>query len=201
MARTRATPLPSQVPAPSAARRRARAGLCLLGALFVLPFAVMALTGAREWGALLGCVTGPVVVLLYAAMCDESTPARHSATRITARTLTGVRSVNLTRLSRVRLLTFFSYGRVFHTLAVSDADGVWLGISTSAGQRAVRRALTRRSGDYLLPRPRVSRAARAFLDGDRPGRLAVHTVLAFLAMTVGISGYVGVLLTLGGLLG
>lgn len=135
MTRTRATPLPSQVPAPSAARRRARAGLCLLGALFLLPFAVMALTGAREWGALLGCVTGPVVVLLYAAMCDESTPARHSATRITARTLTGMRSVDLplpqpsagdphlAALSRVRLLTFFSYGRVFHTLVVGGRPG------------------------------------------------------------------------------
>ncbi|MEU6379318.1 hypothetical protein [Streptomyces sp. NPDC046909] len=144
-------------------------------------------------------MTGPAVVLLYDAMCDESTPARHSATRITARTLTGVRSVDLTRLSRVRLLTFFSYGRVFRSLVISDADGVWLGISSSAGRRAVRRALTRPSGDGLLPRPRVSRAARAFLDGDRPGRLAVHTMLAFLALTVGISGYVGVLLTLGGL--
>jgi hypothetical protein len=109
-----------------------------------------------------------------------------------------MRSVDLTRLTDVRLLTFFSYGSVHHTLLVRDADGVWLGITTTAGLRAVRRALGRQPKDMTLPRPRVSRAVRAHLDGDRAGQLAAHTVLVFLALAVGICLYTIALVEMGG---
>ncbi|GCB43923.1 hypothetical protein [Streptomyces sp. NL15-2K] len=199
MARARPASLPAELPDAGTARRRARTGVCLLGALLVLPFAVGVLPGAREAGALLGLVTGTLAFVLYGMLVEESTPARHSMRRITARTLTGVRSVNLTRLTHVRLLTSFSYGSVYRTLLVRDADGVWLGITTAAGKRALRRALERLPGDGSVPPPRVSRAARAHLDGDRPGRIAVHTVLAFLVLVLGLCGYGTVLVELGGI--
>ncbi|MEU1573439.1 hypothetical protein ABZ519_20220 [Streptomyces collinus] len=200
MARARpATPLPAELPDAVTVRRRARTGVCLLGALLMLPFTLGALPGAREAGAPLGLVTGTLAFVLYGMLVEESTPARHSMRRITARTLTGMRSVDLTRLTRVRLLTSFSYGSVYRTLLVRDADGVWLGITTDAGQRALRRALERWSGDGSLPPPRVSRAARAHINGDRPGQTAVHTVLAFLGLVLGICGYVTALAKLGGI--
>ncbi|MGW0844624.1 hypothetical protein ACWD26_31710 [Streptomyces sp. NPDC002787] len=67
----------------------------------MLPFTVGALPGAREAGALLGLVTGTLAFVLYGVLVEESTPARHSMRRITARTLTGMRSVDLARLTRV----------------------------------------------------------------------------------------------------
>ncbi|MFM9582581.1 hypothetical protein [Streptomyces caniscabiei] len=195
----RTAPLPADLPDVGKVRRRARTGMCLLGALLVLPFAVGVLPGACEAGALLGLVTGTLAFVLHGMLVEESMPARHSMRRITARTLTGIRSVDLARLTRVRLLTSFSYGSVYRTLLVRDADGVWLGITTDARKRALRRALDRRPGDGSLPPPRVSRAARAHLDGDRPGRIAVHTVLAFLVLVLGICGYVTALVELGGI--
>ncbi|MGW3652074.1 hypothetical protein [Streptomyces sp. NPDC000878] len=198
MERPRPAPLRPEPPDAGTARRRARTGTCLLMALLVLPFAVGALPGARGVGAVLGMVTVVLATLVWFGLCEESTPARHSTTRITARTLTGMRAVDLTRLTDVRLLTFFSYGSVHHTLLVRDADGVWLGITTTAGLRAVRRALGRQPKDTTLPRPRVSRAARAHLHGDRAGQLAAHTVLVFLALSVGTCLYAIALVEMGG---
>lgn len=199
MTRTRPAPLPAELPDAATGRRRARTGVCLLGALLVLPFAVGALPRAREAGAPVGLATGMLASVLSGMLVEESPPARHSMSRITARTLTGMRSVDLTRLTHIRLLTSVSYGSVYRTLLVRDADGVWLGITTDAGKRALRRALMRRPEDASLPPPRVSRAARAHLGQDRPGRIAVHTVLAFLVLMLGICGYVTVLAKLGGI--
>ncbi|GAB2945122.1 hypothetical protein [Streptomyces heilongjiangensis] len=87
--------MPAEPPDAGTARRRARTGVCLLGALLVLPFTVGALPGAREAGAPLGLLTGTLAFVLYGMLVEESTPARHSMRRITARTLTGTRSVDL----------------------------------------------------------------------------------------------------------
>ncbi|MFE7765940.1 hypothetical protein [Streptomyces sp. NPDC057438] len=197
--RARPAPLPAELPDAGTTRRRARTGVCLLGALLVLPFTVGALPGAREAGTPLGLLTGTLAFVLYGMLVEESTPARHSMRRITARTLTGMRSVDLARLDRVRLLTSFSYGSVYRTLLVRDADGVWLGITADAGKRALRRTLEQHPGDGSLPPPKVSRAARAPLDGDRPGQTAVHTVLALLGLVLGICGYVTARAALGGI--
>jgi hypothetical protein len=45
----------------------------------------------------------------------------------------------------------------------------------------------------------VSRAARAHLDGDRTGPVAVHTALAFLGPALGMCGYVTAPAKLGGI--
>lgn len=66
-------------------------------ALLVLPFAVGAQPGARAAGAVLGTVTVVLATLQWFGLCEESMPARHPTTRITARTLTGMRSVDPTR--------------------------------------------------------------------------------------------------------
>ncbi|MEV0174712.1 hypothetical protein AB0I00_26775 [Streptomyces sp. NPDC050803] len=188
-----AAPVPP--PEPGTVRRRARGGACLVLALLALPFVVCALPGLRQPGAALGFLTGVLAFALSGMLVEESAPARHSTTRITARTLTGIRSVDLTRLTHVRLLTTFSYGSVHRTLFVRDADGVWLGVTSTAGKRALRRALQRRPEDG----PRVSRAARAHLDTTGSGQLAAHTVLVFLGLVLGICGYVAALVELGGL--
>lgn len=160
-------------------------------ALFVLPFAIAGLPQARPAVVVaLGLVAGPLGLLLLGELGQERPPTRHSTTRITARTLTGVRSVDLNHLSSVRLLTTFSYGSTYRTLLVRDVHGVRLGVTSAAGRRALRKALARRTDDPTRRRPQVSRAARAYLRADRPGHLALHTTLMFLTQVGAICAYV-----------
>ena len=53
----------------------------------------------------------------------------------------------------------------------------------------MRRALGKRPKDTRLPRPRVSREARAHHEGDQAWQLAAHPVLVLLALAVGICLY------------
>ncbi|MFV0133136.1 hypothetical protein ACLGIH_07825 [Streptomyces sp. HMX87] len=179
------------------ARRRARAGTTVLLALLLLPPVLCVPPATRPAGVVLGVVAGPVLglVLFTCGLCEELRPVRHSATRMTARTLTGTRSVDPRRLVDVRLVTAFSYGGADHTLLVRDADGVRLGVTSAAGRRVLRGALGRPPAGAA---PRVSGAARAFLGAGPPGRLAAHTVVVFLLETVAICLYVVAVLELGG---
>ncbi|MFK4106452.1 hypothetical protein ACI2L1_41670 [Streptomyces sp. NPDC019531] len=194
MPRTGREPLPRELPDTSTTRRRARAGLGLVVAMLVLPFTVGALVRS---GTMPGLVTGPLAFLLFVELGAERGPTRCSSARMTARTLTGVRSVDLSRIASVRLQTTFSYGTVYRALIVRDAHGVRLGVTSAAGRRTLRRALERQSGVVMGPRPRVSRAARACLGIERPGQLVVHTVLAFLTQVGLVCAYVMVLLEIG----
>ncbi|MEG3629944.1 hypothetical protein [Streptomyces poriticola] len=184
-------------PGAAEARRRARAGTALLLALLVLPCLLCSLAATRPVGVVLGLLAGPVcgVVLLSGGLCEELRPARHSAARMTARTLTGVRSVDPRRLVDVRLVTAFSYGGADHTVLVRDADGVRLGVTSAAGRRVLRGALQRSPAG---PAPRVSAAARAFLGSGRPGRLVLHTGLVLVLEVSAICLYVAAVLELGG---
>ncbi|MCX5602960.1 hypothetical protein OOK29_32975 [Streptomyces phaeochromogenes] len=184
------------MPDAGTSRRRARTGMAVVVALLVLPFAV---GGLAEEGAALGLVTGPLGLLLFGALCEERQPARHSMTRMTARTLTGIRSVDLNRITSVRLQTTFSYGSAYRTFLVRDAHGVRLGISSDAGRRTLRRSLERQPRAGRRSRPKVSRAARACLGDGHPGHLAVHTVLVFLAHVGIVCAYVMAVLELGGI--
>jgi hypothetical protein len=188
-------PLPRELPDTGTTRRRARVGLGLVVAMLVLPFAVGVMVRS---GTMLGLVTGPLAFLLLVELCTAHGPTRCSSARMTARTLTGMRSVDLSRIASVRLQTTFSYGTVHRVLLVRDAHGVRLGVTSTAGRRALRRALERQSGVVRGARPRVSRAARACLGGGRPGHLAVHTVLVFLAQAGLVCAYVVTLLEVGG---
>ncbi|WP_371103218.1 hypothetical protein, partial [Streptomyces sp. PU_AKi4] len=145
--------------------------------------------GVLTGGSPVATVPGFLALLLVSAvanpLCEGRPPAR--------RTTTGsVRTVDLTRLTDVRLWTTFSCGGPQRTLIVRDAHGVRLGITTAAGRRAVRRALERRPAGA---RPRVSRAARAHLDGG--GRPAAHTVPVFLAQVTAVCAYVFTLVRIG----
>ncbi|WP_328360210.1 hypothetical protein OG800_24185 [Streptomyces sp. NBC_00445] len=180
MPRTRPAPLSRELPDAGTMRRRARAGMCVVAALLVVPFAV----GGLAQGSWSGPVAGLVVCsfgFLYDEVFQERPPARHSATRITARTLTGVRSVDLDHITSVRLWTTCSYGVLCRTVLVRDVHGVRLGVTSTAGRRALRRALKRRMADGTERPPRVSRAASAYLRNGPRRHLAVHTVLVFFA--------------------
>jgi hypothetical protein len=107
-----------------------------------------------EAAVALGLLTCPLAFLLLSELCEERPPARHSATRMTARTLTGVRSVDLNHITSVRLLTTFSYGTVYRALLVRYTQGVQLGVTSTAGRRALRRALERQPRVCMEPRPR-----------------------------------------------
>lgn len=152
MQRTGREPLPRELPDTSTTRRRARAGLSLVVAMLVLPFAVGALVRS---GTMLGLVTGPLAFLLFVELCTERGPTRCSSARMTARTLTGMRSVDLSCIASVRLQTTFSYGTVYRALLVRDAHRVRLGVTSTAGRRTLRRALERQSGVVMGSRPRV----------------------------------------------
>lgn len=183
---------------------RARLGSGLAVAVLLLPLAGygLARTGAVPEGTpiVLGLLGGIIGVVLLPALCEEQAPFRHASSRLIARTLTGERSVDLNRITTVRLLTTFSYGSVHRTLVVRDAHGVRLGVTTQRSRRKLRRAIEKADANAArgLPAPRVSRAARVHL-GLAPGRgLVGHTVLGFLCLTVSGSLYVSVVLRLGG---
>ncbi|MEU0118842.1 hypothetical protein ABZ137_35500 [Streptomyces bobili] len=196
MPRTRPAPLPRELPDVGTVRRRARAGAGLAAGLLMLPFAA---AGLAEAATALGLLTCPLAFLLFGVLCEERPPARHSATRMTARTLTGVRSVDLNHITSIRLLTTFSYGSTHRTVVVRDGHGVRLGVTSAAGRRALNKALERQTGDRTPQRPRVSRAARACLGTGRPGHLAVHTVLVFLAQVGAICAYLVAVIEVGGI--
>ncbi|MGW0763426.1 hypothetical protein ACWD1Y_44420 [Streptomyces sp. NPDC002814] len=198
MPRPRPVPLHRKVPGAVAALRRARAGTGGLLVLLALPFAIGGLTGARPAAMALGLVAGPLGLLLFGELCEERPQTRHSATMMTARTLTGVRSVDLNHITSVRLLTTFSYGSTYRTLLVRDAHGVRLGVTSAAGRRALNKALERQAGDQRRRRPRVSRAARACLVTGLRWHLALHTTLVFLTQVGAICAYVVAVLEVGG---
>ncbi|MFJ4790914.1 hypothetical protein [Streptomyces sp. NPDC088794] len=105
-------------------------------------------------------VAGPAGMMLFTEVNTEKRQQHHSGTLLTARTLAGERTVDLSRIERVRLLTYFSRSGVSQrVLLVRDAWGMSLGLTSPASHRALRRALERlpRRG----PRPRMfgSRAA------------------------------------------
>ncbi|WP_412078758.1 hypothetical protein ACLF6K_35705 [Streptomyces xanthophaeus] len=183
---------------------RARIGSGLVVTLLLLPFGCYGLArmGAVPEGTpiVLGLLTVIAGFVLLPALCEERAPFRRSSSRLTAHTLTGERSVDLNRISTVRLLTTFSYGSSYRTLVVRDTHGVRLGITTETSRRKLRRAIEKAYTNVApgVSGPRVSRAARAHL-GLAPGRgLVVHTALAFLLLTVSGSLYVTVVLRLGG---
>ncbi|MFJ8533601.1 hypothetical protein [Streptomyces sp. NPDC093591] len=190
-------------PAPAAVivRRRARAVAGTVASLAVLPLVLSRLTGGSPWATAPGLVAGLAAWVLLPDLCQERPPARRSATVMTARTLTGPRSIDLDRITSVRLWTTFTYGGVQQrTLLVRDVHGVRLGVTTAAGRRALRVALERQTRDKSpRHRPRVSPAARACLGGGPRHHLAVHTVMAFLAQVVGLCAYLTVVLKAGGL--
>ncbi|MGW4020949.1 hypothetical protein [Streptomyces sp. NPDC005009] len=187
----RPAPFPKDAPDTATVVRRARttAGAVLL--LAALPLTAGVLTDGSPVATVLGSLAPILVSVVANPLCEERPPGRHTTTRSTARTLTGVRTVDLTRLTDIRLWTTFSYGGPHQILIVRDTHGVRLGITTTAGRRAVRRALERRPTGA---RPRVSRAARAHLGG---GHLAAHTVLVFLAQVTGVCTYVLTLVEIG----
>ncbi|WP_405609732.1 hypothetical protein [Streptomyces sp. NBC_00076] len=150
MPRTRPAPLPRELPDVGTVRRRARMGTGLVVALLVLPFAV---GGMVRSGAAVGLVTDPLAFLLIVELWAERAPTRRSSARMTARTLTGIRSVDLSRIARVRLQTTFSYGTVHRALLVRDAHRVRLGVTSTARRRVLRRALERQPGASWDPAP------------------------------------------------
>ncbi|MGW6543144.1 hypothetical protein ACWGBH_09855 [Streptomyces massasporeus] len=156
--------------------------------------------GALSEGSLLltapALVAGLTALVLLPDLCQERPPARHARTRSTARTPTGRRSVDLTRVTSVRLWTTFSPGGVQQrVLLVRDVHGVRLGITSAAGRRALRTALAGQQGR----RARVSPAARACLGDGSGWWLARHTVTTFLSQVAAVCGYLIGFLEVGGL--
>ncbi|QOV36893.1 hypothetical protein IM697_44340 [Streptomyces ferrugineus] len=185
---------------PAAARRRARRWTAFAGALVASPFAALAVAGAGLFPApvaiVLGLIAGPAGLLLLTELSTAKSRPRRSGDLMTARTLTGERTVDLSRIERVRLLTYFSRSGVSERVVlVRDAHAASLGLTDPASHRALRRALERlpRHG----PRPRVSRAALVHLGMlPAPGRLAFHTAAVWLGTVLGLSLYVCVVLKL-----
>jgi hypothetical protein len=175
-----------RAPDAAVARRRARLASSALGAAMALSLVLGAITQGSPLVTASALVFGPAALVLLPDLCQERSPARHSRTLSTARTLTGTRSVDLTRIVSVRVWTTFSPGGVQQrVLLVRDVHGVRLGLTTAAGRRALRAALEGQTG-----RPaRVSPAARACLGGGRRRWLVVHTVTVFLAQVLVVCAY------------
>lgn len=178
-------------------RRRARVATAASGALLALPL-VLGVTSGPTASAL-GLVVGVAALVVLSELCLERQPTLYSKTRLTARTWTGPRSLDLDRIASVRLWTAFGYNGVQQrVLLVRDQNGVRLGITTAASRRKLRAALERQTPRDGRGGPGVSRAARACLAHDRDPKPALPTVTPFLAQVLGITGYVIVVLRSGG---
>ncbi|WP_328865753.1 hypothetical protein [Streptomyces sp. NBC_00304] len=183
---------------------RARRGTALVVTVLLLPLGGYGLARAglapESTPIMLGLPSMIVGFVLLPALCEERAPYRHSSSHLIARTMTGERSLDLNRITTVRLLTTFATSRTYRTLLVRDADGVGLGITTERSRRKLRRAIERLDANAArcAAAPHVSRAARTHL-GLGPGRgLVGHTVLALLVPMVSASLYVIAVLRLGG---
>ncbi|MFF2327473.1 MULTISPECIES: hypothetical protein [unclassified Streptomyces] len=186
---------------PAAARSRARWASSAVVLVILSPFLVWLLAAVSPvpHGAAVICafVAGPLGFLLLPELCQETRLITCSMSRVTARTLTGERTVDLRRIRSVRLYVGFGYGRVHHTLVVRDEEGVRLGLTTVRSRHALKRAL---QGVTVgnAGGPRVGVAARALL-GLAPRRhLTVHTVIGFLLLVVVITSYVVAVLRIAG---
>lgn len=183
---------------------RARVGVGLVVMILLLPFGGygLAQAGVVPEGAtiVLGMLSMTAGYVLVSALAEERAPFRNSSSRLTARTLTGERSVDLNRITTVRLLTTFSTGSVYRTLVVRDTSGVRLGITTEKSRRNLRQALLKAEANATrgVSGPRVSRAAREYLDLAPKRVLTVHTILAFLLLAVYVSLYMAFVIRLSG---
>ncbi|MFD4020720.1 hypothetical protein [Streptomyces sindenensis] len=172
-------------------RRRTRLGTVWTIGLLSLPFVGLALSAAAGLhpGVPL-VVTGPAALAGFVLITEMPTGldrGQTSGSLLTARTVTGLRTVDLSQIRRVRLLTSFSPGGVSdRVVLIRDSDGVLLGLRVRTDVRRVRRALEQGArGD--VP-PRVSGAAAAHL-GMATGGTARHTVLSWLVTVLGICCY------------
>jgi hypothetical protein len=190
------------VTTPAAVRRRARRWVAAAGAALVSPFVVLVPAAAgwlpSESAILLALVAAPTGLLILGETCEEKPPPRTSGPCLTARTLTGERTVDLSVISSVRLLTYFSRSGVSERVVlVRDINGVCLGLKSTAGRAALRRALQRSRDPAPHTQPRVSRAARVYLGMvTRRTPLVLHTVLSWLVMVFGTCGYTVTVLAL-----
>ncbi|MFF3407494.1 hypothetical protein ACFYW8_15070 [Streptomyces sp. NPDC002742] len=185
--------------APAAARLRARIAASAAVFLILSPFVarLMALAGLIPGGASVICalIGGPAGFLLISELCRETSLVRCSMSRVTARTLIGERSVDLKRIEDVRLLTTFSYNGPSRAVVVRDSDGVRLGLTSAKSQRALVRALHSAGGE-ARGGPHVTAAARAHLGLGEGWHRTVHTVTAFLSLTISVSLYIGIVVKL-----
>ncbi|MEU1482433.1 hypothetical protein [Streptomyces sp. NPDC005752] len=187
---------------PPIGRRRTRQGTVLVGVLVFAPFlglAVAALGGFHPGVPLVPCGLAAFVgFILISDVHTGRPPTRVTGSLLTARTPTGIRTLDLSDMERVRLLTSFSRGGVSdRVILVRDRHGVCIGLREENDGRRVRRALEGRSSHG--GQPRVSRAVRAHLGmtADGTGR---HTVMSWLATVVGLCCYLGVITLLTGLI-
>lgn len=185
---------------PAAARSRAR--LAASGAAFLVlsPFIawLLALADILPHGmsVILAVTAGLAGFLLLQVLCEETGLVQCSMSRVTARTLTGVRMLDLTNIRDVRLLTSITRGgRTSHAVVVRDSHGVRVGLTSVRSQRALVRALQRTGADEQAEL-RVTAAARAHLGlGDRRRR-TVHTLITLLLQVVVLAFYVALVLGL-----
>ncbi|MFE0696631.1 hypothetical protein [Streptomyces sp. NPDC059173] len=176
-------------------RRRTRLGTAWVVGLLALPFvglAVSAAAGLHPGVPLV--VTGPAALVGFVLISEMPTGRDRGQTTgslLTARTVTGLRTVDLSRIERVRLLTSFSRGGVSdRVVLVRDGDGVLLGLREQTDVRRIRRALDQGARSDVPPR--VSGAAAAHL-GMSSGGTARHTVLSWLATVLGVCCYLSVI--------
>lgn len=126
--------------------------------------------------------SGPLVVAFFGAflpvfapmLCMELSgtgfPHGYLHSRITARTLTGWRTLDLTRIVRIRRYVLpGKFGRGLDLLIVTDANHVRIGLTSTDTRVAVCQALRPRPHRPQPPMPRISRKAQRYIDGSSSG--------------------------------
>jgi len=161
---------------PAVARRRARIAMTdLVTISCAMTIGVIPLTwidgGPVRTGPVFFAVfMGAFIPILAPMLCQERGKLRtehgHDGCLLTAATLSGMRTVDLSKLVRVRRVVLLGkFGRSIDLLVVTDSNGVRIGLASWQARAALRRALHPPAGRPPLSPPKVTRRARRELNG------------------------------------
>jgi len=183
-------PLDLGVP-PRVARLRARIGVTALAVLGLGSTVGLALLIRFDLPQLRGLAAviplGAFVPVFAPLICREIGVARtnHGPGRhyLTASTVTGLRTVDLSKLVRIqRVIIPGKFGNSVDLLVVTDIHRVRVGLVTAAGRVAVSQALRSRGPATAPARPKITRRALRALGQGKPVSVVWDVVVPLLLM-------------------
>jgi len=160
------------------ARRRARTAMAILvsaiGILTIGTVVLIRLGGPGFRGLAWAIFVGAMLPLVAPVLCMESSRGElitgHGAHHclLTARTITGLRTVDLSKLRSIRRYVMPGrFGYSLDLLVIKDRCGVRIGLTSIESRIFVRQALRPPGGKPPLSAPKVTRWAARDLRGDR----------------------------------
>ncbi len=181
------------IPAEVALRRSRRSGAAWAVGLLAAEFGIALIVRPDPNPPVL---IGPVSIFAgllaaaFPARCKATGPIRHTAAgRITARTSTGERTIDLHQIRRVSSFRIPQWCKApVEVLVVKDRHGVRLGLTDPHDHPFVKTALKRQARNPETPAPRITRRTRRILDtGTLPWWRSTLSTLGTLTYGITVS--------------